>query len=82
MYTVLACCNAAGEFLPPHVIYKSKHLYRDWCIGGPKDTSYNSTKSGWMESKEFATWFEKKFIPQKARTKKFYLLMALIRIFQ
>ena len=53
MYTVLACCNAAGEFLPPHVIYKSKHLYRDWCIGGPKDTSYNSTKSGWMESNQW-----------------------------
>jgi hypothetical protein len=27
MYTVLATCNAAGEYLGPHILYKAKNLY-------------------------------------------------------
>ena len=63
MYTVLFCGNATGEYLPPYVIYKAKgnHIMDSWMIGGPEDTAYNVTKSGWMEDYVFAAWFKSIF---------------------
>ena len=62
MYTVLFCGNAAGEYLPPYVIYKAKHIYSSWITGGPPGTSYNVTASGWMEGYVFESWLIDKFI--------------------
>ena len=51
MYIVLFCGNAAGSYMPPCVIYKalSEKVFDTWMIGGPEGTSYNVTKSAWME---------------------------------
>ncbi|KAI8764075.1 CAunnamed protein product [Biomphalaria glabrata] len=49
--------SAAGEFLPPYVIYKSEHLWHSWCEGGPPGTRYGRSKSGWMDSVNFEEWF-------------------------
>jgi len=62
MYTVQVCCSATGQFLPLYVVYKGLHLYGTWCNGGPDDTRYNCSPSGWMESQQFVEWFEKTFI--------------------
>ena len=62
MYTVLACCDAFGNYFPPSVIYQSKHLYKSWCLGGPDGTTYDTSESGWMEGAQFKRWFEKVFI--------------------
>jgi len=62
MYTVLSTCNAAGFYLAPFVVYKSKYLYNDWVLGGPPNTSYSNSKSGWMETEQFTTWFKSKFV--------------------
>eukprot|EP00116_Pleurobrachia_bachei_P003132 sb/3463394/ len=62
-YTVLFACSAAGEFLPPYVVYKSKHLHSTWVENGPPGTMYNCSDSGWMEMDTFAEWFEKLFVP-------------------
>ena len=43
MYTVLSTCNAAGQYLAPDVIYKSKNLYNDWINGGPPNTGMNTS---------------------------------------
>lgn len=32
---------AADLLLPPLVIYKSKRLFDEWCIGGSSDTGYD-----------------------------------------
>ena len=53
MFTVLCCGNALGEVMPPCVIYKALHLYDSWCKGGPENTFYGATKSGWMETDIF-----------------------------
>lgn len=45
-YTILSCCNAAGNFLPPLILYKAKNLYSEWCLNGPEGASYNSNESG------------------------------------
>ena len=46
-YTVNNCCNAAGTFLPPFVVYKSKKCLHDkWMLGGPPGTVYTTSPSG------------------------------------
>ncbi|XP_055899500.1 uncharacterized protein LOC129928629 [Biomphalaria glabrata] len=55
--TVMFAGSAAGEFLPPYVIYKSEHLWHSWCEGGPPGTRYGRSKSGWMDSVNFEEWF-------------------------
>lgn len=66
-YTVLVCCNAIGHYLPLNVNYKGLHLYSTWCQNGPDDTVYNCSPSGWMESLQFANWFENVFIKHTAK---------------
>ncbi len=60
MYTVLFCGNAAGEYLPNYVIYKepASNMFHTWINGGHPKTSYNLTKSGWMEDYVFEAWFK------------------------
>jgi hypothetical protein len=63
--TVLAACNAAGEALPPLIVYSSKAAALDsmpseWV--GDKGialpgTWYGLSKSGWMTSEVFSEWF-------------------------
>ncbi|CAF4113637.1 unnamed protein product, partial [Rotaria sordida] len=42
--SVMFCGSAVGVLLPPFVIYKSKRLLDEWCIGGPSDTGYDCSK--------------------------------------
>ncbi|CAF1610896.1 unnamed protein product, partial [Rotaria magnacalcarata] len=41
---VMFCGSATGFLLPPFVIYKSKRLFDEWCVGGPSDTGYDCAK--------------------------------------
>ena len=63
MYTVLFCGLANGVYMPPFVIYKCKQLRDLWCQGGPKDTMFGRSDSGWMQDFNFKQWFMKGFIP-------------------
>jgi len=64
MYSVLFCASAAGEYLPPFVVYKAKGAPWDtWMRNGPKDAVYGTTESGWMEAKAFEAWFRDSFLP-------------------
>jgi hypothetical protein len=63
-FTVQGCCNAAGEFLPPYIIYKAKNLYKDWCNG---PFMYNTSQSGWMEESTFFEWMDRMFIPRVSK---------------
>ena len=55
-YTVLECCNAMGDFIPPYILYKAQNLYTEWCVNGPTDAGFNITESGWMEEHAFYAW--------------------------
>jgi len=46
MFTVLVCCSASGEFLPPHCVYKGQRLRLPWTQGGKDDTTFGCTASG------------------------------------
>jgi hypothetical protein len=73
--SIMFCGSAAGELLPPYVVYKSAHLWQTWVEGGPKHTRYNRSDSGWFNCEIFADWFEYMFVPH---VKKFKANVALI----
>ena len=52
-----------GTYLPPSVGYKSENIYCEYVSGGPYNTVYSCTKSGWFDSATFETWFFKQFLP-------------------
>ena len=35
------CGNAAGDCLPPMVVYKAENIYESWVKGGHKGTVYS-----------------------------------------
>ncbi|CAL4243049.1 unnamed protein product [Meganyctiphanes norvegica] len=57
-FSTLICGNALGEFYPPSVVYKgsNKSLPAGWVMNGPPGTTYNTTKSGWMDQERFLAW--------------------------
>ena len=63
MTTILACISAAGNHMPPHILYKGKRRQYNWMVGGPKGTTYDCSESGWMEGPNFYKWFSEVFVP-------------------
>ena len=60
--SVMWCGSAEGECLHLMVVYKAKNLYQGWVQGGLQGTIYDCTKSGWVDSATFKTWFSKIFM--------------------
>ncbi|CAF3400848.1 unnamed protein product [Rotaria socialis] len=56
--TSLICGNAAGDILPPFVIYASKNLNPQWTVGGPPGSKFASSESGWITKSLFVQWFK------------------------
>ncbi len=77
MFTVTFCCNAAGSYLPPFVVYKSQSMWDLWTKDGPENCQYTSSSSGWMESETFINWF-KFFIKSTDSTGKLWFMFHLI----
>lgn len=61
--SVMFCGNAAGELLPPYVVFRAEHLWSTWCEGGPKGTRYNRSRHGWFDAATFQDWFEFQCLP-------------------
>ncbi|KAL7631869.1 UNVERIFIED_CONTAM: hypothetical protein RMT77_017830 [Armadillidium vulgare] len=63
--TILAACNAAGQALPPLIVYSSQvsdltQIPVDWLGDNGfalPDTCYGLSKSGWMTAAVFESWF-------------------------
>lgn len=67
--SIMVCGNAAGDLLPPMVVYKSSNLYENWCTGGPPGTVYGNSPSGWFDMNLFEQWFFKSLLPHIKATK-------------
>lgn len=61
--SIMMAISGSGVLLPPYVVYKSVHLYPTWVEGGPDETVYNRTKSGWFDTVTFDDWFDKILLP-------------------
>lgn len=61
--SVMFAASGDGKLLPPYTVYKAVHLYDSWREGGPKNSRYNRTKSGWFDSYCFLDWVESVALP-------------------
>lgn len=56
--SLMMCGSAAGELLPPFVVYKSSQLWSTWTEGGPPKCRYSNSPSGWFDAHTFTEWVE------------------------
>lgn len=73
--SALICCSAAGEKMPPLVIFKGKNIIENWLNVNEADkTFYAASKRGWMETSIFTNWFKKCFLPSLSEERPILLL--------
>ena len=73
--TVLACANAAGNVLPPLVIFARKALNPDLTRGEVPGTMYGLTDNGWMDGEVFENWFTHHFLSHAPAVRPLLLLL-------
>lgn len=61
--SVMFCGNAAGQSIPPYIIYKAENLWTTWTEGGPPGAKYNRSKHGWIDLLIFEDWFTNHLLP-------------------
>ncbi|CAG5003196.1 unnamed protein product [Parnassius apollo] len=61
--SIMMACTAAGEILPPYVVYNAQNLFDTWIKSGPKGARYNRSQSGWFDSNIFEDWVNSMIIP-------------------
>lgn len=66
--SLMMCGNAAGQLLPPYVVYKAKGLWQPWTDGGPTGCRYNASTSEWFDASLFCNWFDKVLIQNLKKT--------------
>ncbi|KAK2579080.1 hypothetical protein KPH14_010929 [Odynerus spinipes] len=76
--TCICCMNGAGEFISPILIYKRKRMTSDVERGGPPNTVYICSESGWITFELFLEWL-KHFIKytRLEKSKKNQILLIL-----
>lgn len=62
--SLMMCGSAAGEIIPPYIVYKSQHMWSTWTENSPKRCRYHHTKSGWFDSVTFEDWFFSLLLPR------------------
>ena len=57
-FSVLFAGNAAGNYLPPYVVYKGtdNSMPCSWLLNGPRGAGYATTKNGWMDTVRFEAY--------------------------
>ena len=60
--TIVGCGNAAGQTLPPMVIFKGERFNHEWSVGEVPDTLYGMSENGWIDQELFFYWFGNIFL--------------------
>lgn len=47
--TVIGCANAAGQSVPPMVIFEGTYLNHEWTVGKVPGTFYGTSGKGWTD---------------------------------
>ncbi len=55
--STMFCGNAAGDMVPPYIVFKAENLWKGWCLNGPKGSRYNTSPSGWFNGFIYSDWF-------------------------
>jgi len=73
--TVLACVNAAGNAMPPMVVFDRKILKDELAVGEVPGTTYGLSDNGWMNGELFDLWFHNHFLCYVPSTRPLLLLL-------
>ena len=60
--TVIGCVSAAGQAVPPFVIFDAKSLNIEWTRGEVARTRYGLSERGWVDTYLFKSWFCDQFL--------------------
>lgn len=64
--SLVVCCNAEGNFLPPAVIMKGKNKKQEWEDNLPPGSLlFMSQKSAYINATIFLQWMREHFVPRK-----------------
>lgn len=74
--TAIACCNAAGSFLPPFLIFKRKKACMRLLNGALPGAQATFTESGWINCEKFYDWLVF-FVEQTRPTSEHKVLLIL-----
>uniref|UniRef100_A0A2C9KFK5 HTH CENPB-type domain-containing protein n=1 Tax=Biomphalaria glabrata TaxID=6526 RepID=A0A2C9KFK5_BIOGL len=74
--TVLACCSAAGEYMPPLLIYPYKRVPKHNLLDAFPEALIQLSDKGWMTAAVFFTWLRDVFIPSTNHLTKPILLLV------
>ncbi|KAK7095561.1 hypothetical protein V1264_006951 [Littorina saxatilis] len=56
--TIVLCASAAGNYVPPFVIFKRKRMPPSLAEGSPVGSGVTCNDSGWMDGNMFYTWLQ------------------------
>lgn len=73
--TVLACTSAAGQFIPPYIIFDRVTWNTRLAEGEIPGSLYGLSKKGWMNSELFHLWFANHFLKYIPSTRPIILLL-------
>ena len=73
--TVLACASAAGQCIPPFVIFDRKTLSPELAKGEVHGTGYGLSSNGWIDQELFLNWFLHHFLAYAPSIRPLLLLM-------
>jgi len=58
---IMACGNAAGQAIPPMVIFDAKKLNHAWTANKVPGTKYGLSNKGWINTDLFEGWLVELF---------------------
>ena len=73
--TVLGCANAAGQTIPPMVVFSGKRFNHELSEGEVPGTLYGMSDSGWMDSELFSNWFSNHFLKHAVSARPLMLIL-------
>ena len=73
--TVIGCVSAAGQALPPFIIFEGKYLNTDWFKGEVPGSDYATSPKGWVDTEVFHGWFKKHFLKHAVSVRPLLLLL-------
>ena len=72
--TVIACGSAAGQVIPPMVLFQGKKLNHTFTIGEIPGTMYGMG-SGWVDTELFEAWFADQFLAYAPKARPLLLML-------
>ena len=73
--TIVACGNAAGQVIPPMVIFDAKNLNHAWTDNEIPGTKYGLSDKGWITTELFEGWLVEHFLQYAVSMRPLLLLL-------